>query len=272
MPNLSKLLSNSSESLFWIGLILTDGHIEKRRRLILQLQERDAELVVALSKFLDCENRVSLVAAKPFKFSGVLNPLVKTQNSVRLQIQDSVVMEQICSKFDIKSRKTYNPPSPNILEELTDTQIMCLFVGMIAGDGSIFNNGGGISIEISSNISWIDFWQSFKTRFEKMGFRTNSIRTINKIPEKMVKFRIGDRSFARELAKVIKNENLPSFNRKFVLLQNIGQSRHEKVAEKEKKCLPLLRNGLTVADVASITGEKYADVFFINKKHANYKN
>lgn len=111
------LLENTHESLYWIGFILADGHISPSNRLKFLLSSKDSNQVKKLQKYLKI---------KIIKYNKICT---------YIDCQDKYIIPKICKKFDINSRKTYNPPRilPNISKEL----IISMLIGYIDGDGYI---------------------------------------------------------------------------------------------------------------------------------------
>lgn len=112
--NLSKLLENNSCAYYWIGFLLADGTINhETMRLKLTLAKKDLSHVERFHKFIQSSQNISL-------------------NTV--SCQDKLTVPKIIDKFDLKKRKTYNPPEKQL--EL-DINLMALYIGFIDGDGSI---------------------------------------------------------------------------------------------------------------------------------------
>jgi hypothetical protein len=153
-PNfsLSKIMDNSYESLYWLGFILADGSFHKNR-FEFSLQQKD----------LECLKSFCLYIGNP--------PIYKKGNSYRTFFNNKIANKEFCELYDIKDRKTYNPPSFELFyDKYTDNQLYALLFGLIDGDGSIYVKGNNKSICITFHKNWYDFYKSL---FAKLQFYCN---------------------------------------------------------------------------------------------------
>lgn len=116
--NLEKLLDESYNSLYIIGFILADGHINtKKFRLQITLSNKDFNHLLKISKYLNIT-------------------IIKYDTKCSLSCQDDTTIPKLIEKYQIKSRKTYEPPNFKKYN-LTDDQWLSLICGFIDGDGCI---------------------------------------------------------------------------------------------------------------------------------------
>lgn len=141
-----KLLNDTNEAFYWVGLLLADGHFDQspnktRNRIKLCLKDIDKDRVVNLHKFLELRVGISYYSDR-------------TTNYAEFSVVHKEKIRPICEKFDIKSRKTENPPDLSIYENFNDDLLLALIIGYIDGDGSI-NKKGSINIKVHKN--WLGF-------------------------------------------------------------------------------------------------------------------
>jgi hypothetical protein len=145
--SLIKLLEENNETFYWMGFILADGSFYKNR-FEFSLQKKDYDHVVKFSKFM-----------------GGL-PVVKHKESFRCAINNRFDIPIIKEKYDIKDRKTYNPPDFKNYEHYSDDLLYSLLFGIIDGDGCIFVNKNTYiyTIAITAHKSWEKFYVDFMKR------------------------------------------------------------------------------------------------------------
>ena len=136
--DLSPLLEDTHRSFYWIGFLLADGSISKNR---LNFSQSSKETMDRFTEFVNSN------------YSYRINN--KKYEVYAWSCQDKFYLPLIKEKFDIKERKTYNPP--NIDYSKFDIKLLIsLFIGFIDGDGSICyqTNREDCSIRIKIHKSW----------------------------------------------------------------------------------------------------------------------
>ncbi len=133
----SVLLSEDNQTFYWMGFLLCDAHISDRR-IQLKISNKDVVHLEEFCKYVNSSNKI-----KDF------------DNVVRVNMGDKKVVQKLRIKFDIKDRKTYNPPInlPNMNKE----QFISFLAGIIDGDGCIYNNGNYKQISIGMHRNWLPF-------------------------------------------------------------------------------------------------------------------
>ena len=140
-PNkIEKLLEDTPEAYYWIGYLLADGHFYTQRL-----------------KFT--QNGVDKISVENFKKYIEATCDVKYDNKIdqaSFSIMSIDVVPKIMKKFDIKSDKTYNPPSREIFENMDIDLLAYLFIGFVDGDGHIANlhNRPDYNLRIKVHSSW----------------------------------------------------------------------------------------------------------------------
>lgn len=143
--DLSILLKDTPESYYWIGFLLADGCFKENKRISLSLALKDKQHLINFAKFI--------------KFTGVLQ-----ENSIayRINAQDVKIVPKIMSKFDIKSKKTYNPPTIDFTK-FDKNLILSLICGFIDGDGCIKyqTKRKAFCLTIKCHSSWLNILNQF---------------------------------------------------------------------------------------------------------------
>lgn len=151
-PNkIEKLLLDTPETYYWIGYLLSDGHIDKNCRIKFTQNGTDK---ISVEKF-----RLYLEGKCDIKYS-------KNVDQASFSIMNKDIISQIAKKFDIKSNKTYNPPKKEIFEQMDIDLLAYLFIGFVDGDGHIANLYKRTDFQLSIRVhsSWYDIINVFAER------------------------------------------------------------------------------------------------------------
>lgn len=189
--NLSILLKEKPESYYWIGFILADGYIRNRKEIQIHISKNDAKHIINFSKYVEHEGSFD-----------------KRKNTFGLHIGDMNIVKEICQKFDIKERKTYNPPDRFI--KASDALIKSFIVGFIDGDGNINKpkNKTTTDIKIKCHGSWLNFLDWIANYL-----KLNNKALLNK--KGYAVLNICDFVKQKDLKKNAINNNLPFLERKW---------------------------------------------------------
>ena len=138
--DLSNLLLDTPEAFYWVGFLLADGSFYDNRLklgLKLGLSIKDSNHLYKFANFINYTGAIDI-----------------TDKSISLACKDVGIIKQIKEKFDIKDRKTYNPPK-TILKFNIDLTY-ALLAGFIDGDGSIKNQSKrkDFCLTIKNHSSW----------------------------------------------------------------------------------------------------------------------
>ena len=128
-----KLSLDIPETYYWIGLLMADGHFQKRGVITLSIHINDLEHT---NRFRD--------------YIGI-----KKSSKQLISISDKLTFNKLSDKFKINNQKTYDPCD---LSKITDEDLLfSLIVGFIDGDGNISKNG----IKIVSHKNWYNNFEIF---------------------------------------------------------------------------------------------------------------
>lgn len=224
--NLLPLLEETPEAYYWIGFLMADGGFQMNRYLRLELSSMDKEHLLRFSNFIN--------------YSG---KYIIHKNCIAISCGDHITVPQIMVKFDMKSRKTYNPPEH--LPDVSDELLLSLIIGFIDGDGCIQKQsvGNNYIIKIQCHGSWIFILQ------EMMNVINNHYGMINldvKINNRGYSFfRIFNPKVQRGLKQIALDLTLPIMERKW---DKIDEHRIDKAdidRERVENILELAKSGFS---------------------------
>lgn len=170
LSSLKKLLEESNESYYYMGLLMADGYFTNNK-ITLSQSLKSKKLVYNFAKFINCNNiNVNDKIEEVF----IMGNKTVQNGRVTLIIKDSIVIPKILNKFNIiyvknEKTKTYYPPSVNIFKNMSDNNFISFLIGFIDGDGSITKKiNGGNSIILGIHINWLENIEYIKLRIEKI--------------------------------------------------------------------------------------------------------
>jgi hypothetical protein len=244
--NLTVLLNDSNESLYWTGFILADGHIDTDvMRLRVSLSTKDTPHLLKLAEYIKTKVNVD-------------------EKCCTLGCQDKMLIEEYSKKYNITNRKTYQPPKFNEYE-LTDTQWISLICGYIDGDGCIGLQTGrkAHTIRIKCHSSWyenlkfieeklfkviLDEVPNNHTKIDKQGYALLGITRnilITKLKEKALSL------------------NIPLMLRKWDKIDLNYVSKYENSKNIKTQSIQLYKSGLSINDISKKLGYSYGGVYRI---------
>lgn len=143
--NLDFLLDGSLQSMYFLGLIVSDGSFYKTRFEI-TLKEEDIHILELLS---------NLCGSAPVKDKKVKSTIYK-----RVSFNNKESIEYIMEYFDIRYQKTYNPIEKLDLYKYDFNQMIAFIIGCIDGDGCCYADGNGKnpSIKLTHHSNWNTFY------------------------------------------------------------------------------------------------------------------
>jgi len=201
--NLEKLLDGSLESCYWVGFLLADGWLSVNGELSLELSYKDSTHLDSFSSFVNYTG-TKQTRIQESKIGTILK-------SVKIAIRDKFVVDKLRARFDIKTAKTYNPPSLKMLENLSETQAKSLVIGYIDGDGSMSlkkQHTKHINLKVACHISWESVLKHF------MKYLGNSTR-FNVCSSGLATINNGRYDELSELKQFAVDNNLPIMQRKW---------------------------------------------------------
>ena len=205
--NLDILLNNNLESFYWMGFIMADGSINLGKgSLKISVAETDIAHLAKFKYYVDCINPIGNHSQSKNAF-GVNNLSV-------ISLYNKSIIQKISDKYNLKQKKTYNPPDHKIFEQFEIDEVLSLIIGYIDGDGCIYKDKKGyISIQIVSHESWMpvfEFWR--KCLVEKFGKKIPLVK-INS--SKLSQLNFSNKQIILELKKFVEDNNLPVLERKW---------------------------------------------------------
>ena len=241
--NLNILLEDSYISFYWIGFLLADGSFSNNR-LKLALTSKDINHLRLFAQFINYKRDVS-------QYNSYCSVSAKNLEIIPI----------ICEKFNIKSRKTYNPPL-TIKKFPLDLQY-CLLAGFIDGDGNIKNQykRKDFILYIKNHKSWINILKEFNELIDG----TNNFVRINN--EGYASLIISNSEILKELKKKILLYNIPIMKRKWDIINLNFTTRNIKANELKNKILDDFINGLSVTESSIKNNTSYENAYRIKRKY-----
>ena len=223
--NLSNLLLDTPEAFYWIGFLLADGSFYDNR-LKLGLSIKDADHLYKFANFINYTGAVYI-----------------TDKSISIACKDVEAVQRIKEKFDIRDRKTYNPPQ-TILK--FDTNLTyALLSGFIDGDGNIKNQSGrkDFCLTIKNHSSW----ESILKQFNSIITNKNLTRRDSRGYAKLV---ISNTEDLKKLKIKALDLNLPILARKWNIIDLNYTSRYITAAELREKVIEAHKTGMKNKEIA----------------------
>ena len=185
----SILLQDTLLTYYWIGFILADAHIHKNKRLKVALASKDIEHLLKLKAYLKIKTHRNY------------------HNYSEFSIMDSISIEKLCIKFDIKQNKTEKACN---ISGIKNNLLKSLFIGFIDGDGSISKQykRNDACLKIKCHSAWLDNLNIFSQIF--LG-KTQAY--LNK--EGYANLNIGNHLILQNLKQFSINNKLPILERKW---------------------------------------------------------
>lgn len=159
MDGLARLLDDDPITAYWVGFLMSDASFSTWRMKV-ALSSKDESHARQLAEWLDPSIRVG------FQRNGSI---------VSFSQQDRVIVPAIRERFDIRPRKTYNPPERLPYED--KILLRCWLVGHIDADGEVRCQTGrrAATLHTVSHLSWEPFFLSLSDR---LAFGTVRRRTV----------------------------------------------------------------------------------------------
>lgn len=217
-PNTQKLLEDDPISLYWIGFLLADGNFiinreKKSSYLRLRLSVKDMDHVVKFKNFIESDKNIKI------EIGGSSNRFCLDSKIANFTFGDKQLIK-VCEKFQINNNKTKFPPSLDVFKILTQNQLMCLLIGFIDGDGTIFykeNNPKELPrLRIKNHISWKDFLCFAADTI--MNFPDIRKATIRENKQGYIELNIANLGLLQKLKSTAIENKLPIMERKWEII------------------------------------------------------
>lgn len=248
-PNkIEKLLEDTSESYYWVGYLLADGHFNNNYRMKFTQNGEDKISVEKFKKFIETD--------VPIIYNNDID-------CASLAIMNVDVIKKLMEKFDIKSNKTYNPPDKSIFEKMDIDMLSYLFIGFVDGDGHIGNlhKRKDFHLRIKVHSSWFDILDIFSKRI----FGLENYTKINN--QGYADLQIGDTQLLKQFKKkYVKNLNFEPLNRKWDVIDLNYISRNEKAKIDFESVRSLYECGYNVNQICKELNLKDGKVYKIIRK------
>ena len=252
--NIEPLLLDTPEAFYWIGFIFADGSIiNDKTRLSVSLAEKDHEHLRKMASFLNTTTKVYI------ENGGWTD----NQPFCKLRIQDKQRVPELCAKFDLKPRKTYNPPNLCINDDDLFISFLC---GFIDGDGCIVinkNRKNCINITIKVHGSWFDtlcyIEQRIYSALQLTKYRDNNLTSLNK--KGFAVLRLSDNTLIRKLKQRAVELEIPIMNRKWYKIDTKLVSRYITTQQKRIVINNMLESGMYPAQISRELGLKLSTTY-----------
>lgn len=143
--SLNFLDSINKKSSYWWGFIMADGTLSENNGLYILLSCVDELHLKKLSKILGCNMH---------KRTVINNYTKKLSDVIYLTISDKKFSIKWLNILKIHSPKTYTAPDLSIF--MTKEALLSFFIGLIDGDGCIWESRNWIQLRIELHINWFD--------------------------------------------------------------------------------------------------------------------
>jgi len=200
---LTKLLEENNYNYYWLGFIISDGHLSNRGALSINLSVKDIDHMKKLADYLGVN--IGIRKAQSYgKYTA--------NESCGINVMDVTVVRSLKERFKINGSKTYNACSLECLVD--DDNFLAFFCGLIDGDGCIYKpkNKRVSMLRIQCHSSWFDNLTMISKRLNKL-YNFNSTCYID--TQGYTKFCMTRSKEIAQLKKEIDKLNLPYLERKW---------------------------------------------------------
>jgi hypothetical protein len=229
--SIEKLLEDEPISYYWMGFLLADGHFNAEKGFIaISLDGQDLNHLKKLHHFLNCSTKIRDC---------------KGTNLKVFSIYKKTVVSQICQKFNISNRKTYNPP--DFFPKMSEDLYLSMLAGFIDGDGCIKNqtNRKDVILMIKIHSSWLGWLAELGERVtSQLGFSVPMPKINN---AGYTSWFISNNLFIRKMKKEVLRLGLPVLLRKWDKI-NLDQISNREI---EGLVLELHQKGVSRKEIAS---------------------
>lgn len=210
--NVEILLNDDLQTMYWIGVLLADGHFHKKGGIVrLDAASQDMDRLESFRQYVNSQPPIGI-----HKTSKSTH-----QDKCRVTCTHVKAIAELREKYQISSRKTYEPPDFTQYN-LTDVQWIALIIGFIDGDGYIQladsgknNDYNRIKINIEVHSSWLNNLTFIKTKLYSI-FSDLSRMALPKInANKLASTQIANREVTDGLHTFIITHNLDVMQRKW---------------------------------------------------------
>ncbi len=154
----------TTQSCYWWGFIMADGHISNRGELKVGISEIDKNHLEKLATHLG--SNVTTTITKSNNYTKL------PSTTVNLTLSDKPRITKWLDILKIKDAKTYSPPDLTIF--LTKENLLPFFIGFVDGDGSIWYSRGRLVLGFQIHSSWLTVINTISSKlFEFYNIKLN---------------------------------------------------------------------------------------------------
>jgi hypothetical protein len=244
---LHKLLEDTPEAYYWMGFIMADGSFVGNR-LKLGLSSKDNTHLKKLYKYLECENTIH-----------------EDNISCSFSIMDSHSVPLLKKKFDIKKKKTYNPPKT--INWMVDYLKYAFIIGFIDGDGSIRkqHNREDVILRIKVHKNWFNIILEIST-FISQGCNLEVVQPNND-KYGYVNINLANNILLKSLKNITIKYNLPVLNRKWSLINENYNNKNEIARFRVQQVTEMMKSGFTNKEIMEILNVKPSTLSNLKKRN-----
>jgi hypothetical protein len=230
---LVRLLADDPVAAYWVGFIFADGSLSEWR-LRVCLSVKDADHLRKLASWFG---------------PGFAVRSERAGTVVSLARQDRVAVPAIRSRFDLRPRKTYEPPA--FLPYHSETLLRCWLVGYIDGDGEVRRQTGrpNALLHTVAHLSWEPLLTEMS---ETLGFGLIRRRVVQE--QAYVALTCHRHSEIVALRQFARTQELPVLERKWAKVDETYVAPDPKDGRMRARVEVLARQGMRVKDIAAELG------------------
>jgi hypothetical protein len=235
-----------------MGFIAADGSFSNCNRLKLVLSIADEEHLKLFANYINA--KLTYYTDK------------NGYKSVGVSCMQVDLIPQLMKKFDLKTRKTYNPPS-SLINISNDNLFISFLVGFIDGDGYLAKRVGrpDCHLKIKNHSSWLNILKEMRFRVENLTGIKLTEPTLNK--QGYAEFRICNSRVLRYLKSKTVKLKLPCLRRKWGEIDDKFVSRYEVIEEHGKQIKEMLQLGIRQTVIAKKLNINRATVAYAIQKY-----
>lgn len=246
---LEVLLDDSILSMYWLGFIFADGSVDDRR-LSVTLAQKDRGHLVMLSEHIG-----GIVHDYAYRTS------FGSSGTCRLSVMDTKVVRELLNRFELRSNKTYNPPSTDALKSIPIEKRIAMWVGFIDGDGSINvlnRHTSPYNINIKIHSSWKHVLELLISDMKEF-FDINSATSVITDKKGYIRTSLSHLDIILSIKQYIINNDIPVLERKWSCIDiNIPRKIKKLKTSQIQEALRLYSEGVAIYPISKQFGVSHS--------------